>query len=216
MVDHTFVYTPAVRKIKELIDSGELGKIHYIDSTRVNLGLFQSDVNVIWDLAPHDFSIINFLIGSRPTSLSAFGIKHPDDDKESVAYLMIKYPETIVAHVNVSWFSPVKMRTMLIGGSNKMIVYDHIHPSEPVKVYDYGVKIDSKRGDPFNPVYRSGDIQIPKVESTEGLAEVCKEFVKSIQEKKKPKTGGREGLEVVRLLEGSEEALKKGREVKLR
>ncbi len=216
MVDHTFVYTSPVRKIKELLDSGEMGDLHYIDSTRINLGLFQSDINVVWDLAPHDFSIINFLIGKKPESLSAHGIKHPQDSKESLAYLTIRYPGNLLAHVNVSWFSPVKLRTMLITGSKKMIVYDHIHPSEKVKIYDYGVKINNLRGSAFNPSYRSGDVWIPKIDSKEGLEEVCQHFLESVINKKRPKTSGVEGLEVVKLLEAADKSLEShGVEVKI-
>lgn len=208
MVDHTFVYSAPVKKIKELIDRGNIGKLHYIDSTRINLGLFQSDINVVWDLAPHDFSIINYLIGKKPLSLSTHGINHPEDNKEAVAYLNIKYPDNILAHVNVSWFSPVKLRNMLIGGSKKMIVYDHIHPSEKIKIYDHGVKINNKKGDPFNPAYRTGNISIPKLDSTEALYEVCKHFYRSIKENKKPLTSGLEGLEVIKLLEASDKSLR--------
>jgi len=207
MVDHTFVYSPPVKKIKELIEKGSLGRLHYIDSTRINLGLFQSDINVIWDLAPHDFSIINYLVGRKPQSLAAYGIKHPVDTKEAVAYLTIKYPNNILAHVNVSWFSPVKLRTMLIGGNKRMVVYDHIHPSEKIKIYDHGVKISNNKADPFNPVYRAGDISIPKIESGEALAEVCRHFVESIFNKKIPLTSGVEGLGVVKLLEASDRSL---------
>jgi predicted dehydrogenase len=147
MVDHTFVYHPAVRQIKEIIDRGELGKILYFDSTRVNLGLFQSDVNVIWDLAPHDLSMIDFLLGQTPISVSAFGSCHAGNDIEDIAYISLEFEDNLIAHLNVSWLSPVKLRHVMIGGTKKMILFDDLQPAEKIRVYDKGISVTQPTSD---------------------------------------------------------------------
>ncbi|MDP2671613.1 MAG: Gfo/Idh/MocA family oxidoreductase [bacterium] len=216
MVDHTFLFSPQVEKIKELVDSGELGQLHYIDSTRINLGLFQSDINVVWDLAPHDFSIVNHLIGKKPISLSAQGFKHPGDSKEAIAYLTVRYPDDLFVHINVSWLSPVKMRLMLISGDKKMVAYDQIHPSEKIKVYDYGVKLKRSTETPFSPIYRAGDVWIPRTEAKEALEGVCKHFLDCIQSGEEPISGAEQGLLVVKLLASVDQSLQKGgQEIKI-
>ena len=210
MVDHTFVYTSAVRKIKELIGKGEAGDILYFDSVRVNLGLFQHDTNVIWDLAPHDLSIMDFLIGKNPLSVSAIGVTHYNGH-EDMAYITVLFPENIIAHFHVNWISPVKVRKILIGGSKKMIVYDDMEPSEKVKIYDKGVDIKG-RDSVYNVLvqYRTGDMYAPHVEATEALGLMAKDFVDSIRQGKKPLSDGVSGINVVRILEAADASAKLG------
>jgi len=215
MVDHTFLYTGAVRKIKELIDSGEIGEIQYFDSTRINLGLFQPDINVLWDLAPHDISILFFLIKSRPVSVSATGISHTPNGLENVAYLTVNYDSTHIAHFSCSWSSPVKIRKTLIGGTKKMIVFDDVEPSEKVKVYDTGFTVKSDE-DKRNLLvdYRAGDIYVPKVEQREALAGMASDFISAIENGTTPVSDWKVGLEVVKVLEAAQESIKsKGKEV---
>jgi predicted dehydrogenase len=209
MVDHTFLYTGAVRKMKELIQKGELGEVYYFDSVRVNLGLFQHDVNVIWDLAPHDFSIMDYLLQKDPEMVSATGVCHLGD-LENIAYVTVQYPQRLLAHFHVNWLAPVKVRTTLIGGSKKMILYDDTEPSEKVKIYDRGVTYIEKAEDVYQMLvqYRTGDMLAPKLDSTEALKLVCKEFVDSISQNRKPLTDGEAGLRVVRLLEAATESMK--------
>ena len=217
MVDHTFLYTGAVRKMRELVDSGELGDIYYFDSVRVNLGLFQHDVNVIWDLAPHDFSIMDFLLQKDPEMVSAVGVSHLGD-LENIAYVTVQYPGNLLGHLHVNWLAPVKVRTTLIGGTKKMIVYDDNEPSEKIKIYDKGVSYSEKKEDVYQMLvqYRSGDMLAPKLQPTEALKLVSKEFTDSINENRKPLTDGVAGLRVVKLLESANESIKqKGKVVKL-
>ncbi len=165
MVDHTFLYTGAVSKIKQLIDTGDLGNIRYFDSTRINLGLFQPDVNVLWDLATHDISILNFLVKERPYSVNATGVSHTNNEIENIAYLTVNYKSNFIAHFHCSWTSPVKLRTMLIGGDKKMLVFNDLEPSEKIKIYD--TRFDYKTDEEKNRLlvdYRTGDVFIPKVE----------------------------------------------------
>jgi predicted dehydrogenase len=217
MVDHTFLYTGAVRKMKELVQSGELGDIYYFDSVRVNLGLFQHDVNVIWDLAPHDFSIMDYLLEKDPEMVSAVGVSHLGD-LENIAYVTVQYPGNLLGHLHVNWLAPVKVRTTLIGGTKKMIVYDDTEPSEKIKIYDKGVSYSEKKEDVYQMLvqYRSGDMLAPKLEPTEALRLVSKEFTDSINENRKPLTDGVAGLRVVKLLESANESIKqKGKVIKL-
>lgn len=217
MVDHTFLYTGAVRKMKELVESGELGDIYYFDSVRVNLGLFQHDVNVIWDLAPHDFSIMDFLLQKDPEMVSAVGKCHLGD-LENIAYVTVQYPGNLLGHLHVNWLAPVKVRTTLIGGTKKMIVYDDNEPSEKIKIYDKGVGYSDKKEDVYKMLvqYRSGDMLAPKLEPSEALKLVSKEFTDSISESRKPLTDGVAGLRVVKLLQASTESMKnKGELIKL-
>lgn len=214
LVDHTFVYTSAVRKIRDLIDQGILGKVYYYDSVRVNLGLFQHDVNVIWDLAPHDFSIMDYLIRRQPVSLCAMGAAHIDQaGLENMAYVYLQFEDDLIAHFHVNWLSPVKLRRTLIGGSGKMIIYDDVEPAEKVKVYDKGVTIQDRQ-DVYKRLvqYRSGDVYIPHIENVEALKVMMDHFVDCLARNEKPITDGEAGLRVVRLLEASQKSIQRGGE----
>ncbi len=215
MVDHTFLFTGAVRKIRQLIEQGVLGKLFYYDSSRINLGLFQHDVNVIWDLAPHDLSIMNYLIGAEPESVSATGQCHLNG-LEDIAYVTV-YFRNMLAHINVNWLSPVKVRTTLIGGEKKMVVWNDLEADEKVRVYDKGVDITSGQGVYDLLVsYRSGDMWAPKVDQTEALKVEIKYFIDCIEKNETPFNDGVAGLRVVRLLEAATQSLKqRGRPVDL-
>ena len=208
MVDHTFLFTGAVRKIRQLVDDGVLGDLYYYDSTRVNLGLFQHDVNVIWDLAPHDLSIMNYLIPSKPEAVVATGQSHLNGH-EDVAYITIYFPGSVIAHVNVNWLSPVKVRTTLIGGEKKMLVWNDLEADEKIKVYDKGVDIKSREG-VFNLLvsYRSGDMWSPQVEQTEALRLELEHWVDCIENNKTPISDGHSGRQVVQVLEAAEKSVK--------
>ncbi len=211
LVDHTFVYTGAVRKIKQLIDRGELGRLMYYDSTRVNLGLFQQDINVIWDLAPHDISIMDYLMPFRKQAVSATGLHFFGNGLVPKSLLTVYLEGNLVAHINVSWVSPVKIRQTLIGGTSKMIVYDDNQPSEKVKIYDKGVELNSTSMEEIYQLkvqYRVGDMYSPKLDDQEALAVETGHFVDCIANAKRPMTGGREGLEVVKVLVAAQESLK--------
>jgi predicted dehydrogenase len=213
MVDHTFLFTGAVRKLKELIDGGVLGPLYYYDSTRVNLGLFQHDVNVIWDLAPHDLSIMDYLIGVEPELVVATGGAHLDD-MEDVAYITLYFPGKIIAHINVNWLSPVKVRTTLIGGERKMVVWNDLETTEKIKVYDKGVKVGSEQGVYQLLVsYRSGDMWAPRVEDAEALKLEARYFLDCVMSGQRPFNDGRAGLRVVRILEAATESLKRRSEI---
>lgn len=212
-VDHTFVYSAAVQKIKKILSKHRLGEVYYYDSTRINLGLLQSDINVIWDLAPHDFSILNYLFDAKPITLRAFGSSHVQKRHIEMAHIMITYDNNITAHVHLSWLSPVKIRTILIGGSNKMIVYNDIEPSEKIRVYDKSVTLSSAKITPFAPAYRSGDVYMPHLEQEEALYTEVKHLTHCLRQGKKPLTGGRQGLSVVRLLEASDQSLRLHKEI---
>jgi predicted dehydrogenase len=210
MVDHTFLFTGAVRKIKQLIDEGVIGDLLYFDSIRVNLGLFQHDVNVVWDLAPHDLSIMDFLINDKPNAVVATGEAHYNHGMEDIAYLTFYFPRNIIAHINVNWLSPVKVRTTLIGGQKKMLVWDDIEPDNKIKVYDKGVEITTHEGVYDLLVsYRSGDMWAPRVEQTEALKLEMQCFVEYVQNGKTPINDGHAGLRVVKMLEAAEKSLKK-------
>lgn len=209
MVDHTFIYTSAVRKIKSLTESGEIGDLYYYDSVRVNLGLFQRDVNVIWDLAPHDFSIMNYILAKNPVSVKAMGADHVGKGLEDVAYVHINFDDNLIAHFHLNWLSPVKIRKTLISGSKKMIVYDDMQSAEKIKVYDKGIEVKTKEQE-YNLLinYRSGDMHAPMLQNTEALKLMIQEFVDSIKEKREPLTSGKEGLKVVQLLEATQKSIK--------
>lgn len=215
MVDHTFVYTGAVTKIKEIITSGELGDIYYFDSVRVNLGLFQHDINVIWDLAPHDVSIMDYLIDRPVKTVSATGMAHFDNQIENIAYISVGFDANLLGHIHVNWLAPVKVRKTLICGSRKMIVYDDVEPSEKVKIYNKGVDYIRNREEVYNILvqYRTGDMMAPRIELTEALSLVAKEFVDAIREQRKPLTDGQAGLRVVKVLEGANLSLRSGGKV---
>jgi predicted dehydrogenase len=212
MVDHTFVYSPPVRKIKQLLDSGEIGDLYYIDSVRINLGLFQHDVNVIWDLAPHDLSILDYLVGRLPRSLSAFGACHADPKKEieDVAYLNLDFGEGLLASFHVNWLSPVKVRHFIIGGSRKGVVYNDLDVAERLKVYDRGITIDQSPEERHGTLigYRTGDIWSPHLEPGEPLQTMVRHFAECIREQKAPITDGQCGLRVVRMLEAAQRSIK--------
>ena len=208
MVDHTFLFSGAVRKIRELVDDGTLGSLYYFDSTRVNLGLFQHDVSVVWDLAPHDLSIMDYIIRERPEAVVATGGNHLNGLAD-MAFITVYFPGNITAHVNVNWLSPVKVRTTLIGGKDKMLVWNDLEPDEKIKVYDKGVQITSGQGVYDLLVsYRSGDVWAPKVEQTEALKVELAYFLDCIVKDREPLNDGAAGLRVVKLLEASEESLK--------
>jgi predicted dehydrogenase len=209
MVDHTFLFTGEVKKIKQLLQEGSLGKLYYYDSTRVNLGLFQHDVNVIWDLAPHDLSIMDYLIEKSPEALVATGQTHLNGF-EDVAFITLYFPEQIIAHVNVNWLSPVKVRTTLIGGERKMLVWNDLEADEKIKVYDKGVNITNQEGLYELLVnYRSGDMWAPQLEQVEALRQELAYFVDCIANNRTPFNDGCAGLRVVRMLEAANESLSK-------
>lgn len=217
MVDHTFLFTGAVKKMRQLIDDGALGSLFYYDSTRVNLGLFQHDINVIWDLAPHDLSIMDHLINEKPEAVVATGEKHLNDHVD-VAYLTIYFPRNIIAHINVNWLSPVKVRTTLIGGEKKMLVWNDLEADEKIKVYDKGVEINQQTQGVYDLLvsYRSGDMWAPKVEQTEALKVELAYFVDCIANGKRPSNDGVAGMRVVKILEAADQSLKeRGRMIKL-
>jgi len=209
-VDHTFVYTGAVRKIGEIIKSGDLGRVYYYDSIRVNLGLFQRDVNVISDLAVHDFSILDYLLGEHPVAISASGINHFPGTPENLAYITLFYDSGTIAHVNVSWLAPVKVRQILLGGSKRMITYDDLQPSEKVKVYDKGINFteDPKQIQEMRVGYRSGDMWAPKTDVTEALRIGGDHFIDCVINKTKPETDGLLGLRVVELIEAATSSMR--------
>lgn len=214
MVDHTFIYTGAIRKIKEIVQSGELGELLYFDSVRVNLGLFQRDINVVWDLAPHDLAIMDFIIGRQPSIVSAIGSCHIERGIENIAYVLLGFADEFIAHFHFNWLSPVKIRRTLIAGRRRMIVYDDIEPTEKIRVYDKGVMVTrseeaADKEDAYRTLvsYRTGDVWVPKLDSTEALHYVCLEFLNAIKEKRPPLTDGESGLRVVRLLEAAQESI---------
>ncbi len=210
MVDHTFVYTGAVRKIRELITDNQLGEIYYYDAVRVNLGLFQHDVNVIWDLAIHDLSIMDYVLPSRAVAVSATGISNIPGQPENVAYITLFFGNPQIAHVHVNWLTPVKVRHTLIGGSDKMILYDDLEPSEKVKIYDKGVRVSQSPEDVYEMLvsYRSGDMWAPRLDATEALHTEALHFIDCIQNNKQPETDGQAGLRLVRIVEAAERSLR--------
>ena|SRR5579862_858541 len=216
MVDHTFLFNGAVRKIRELVDAGTLGQLYYFDSTRVNLGLFQHDVNVVWDLAPHDLSIMDYIIDAKPEALVATGGRHVNGHAD-MAFITIYFPGDVVAHINVNWLSPVKVRTTLIGGEKKMLVWNDLEPDEKIKIYDKGVQISDGKGVYELLVsYRSGDVWAPKVEQSEALKVELAYFIDCILKDRTPFNDGAAGLRVVKLLEAADQSLReKGKIVTL-
>jgi len=208
MVDHTFLFTGAVQKIRQFVNSGILGNLYYYDSTRVNLGLFQHDVDVVWDLAPHDLSIMDYLIHEKPEAVVATGEKHLNGFVD-VAFITVYFPGNIIAHINVNWLSPVKVRTTLIGGEKKMLVWNDLEVDEKIKVYDKGVEVTNGHGVYELLVsYRSGDMWAPKVEQTEALRTELAYFVDCILNGKRPFNDGMSGLRVVKMLEAAQQSLK--------
>jgi predicted dehydrogenase len=209
MVDHTFLFTGAVKKISQLIDEGTLGKLYYYDATRVNLGLFQHDINVLWDLAPHDLSIMDYLIKTSPEAIVATGQKHLNGH-EDVAYMTLYFPEKVIAHINVNWLSPVKVRTTLMGGEKRMLVWNDLEADEKVKVYDKGVDVTNREGVYELLVnYRSGDMWAPQLEQVEALRQELSYFVQCASSGQQPINDGCAGLRVVKMLEAASESLNK-------
>ena len=216
MVDHTFLFTGAVRKMRQLIDEGVLGDLYYYDSTRVNLGLFQHDVSVIWDLAPHDLAIMDFLIQDKPEAVVATGEAHLNGHVD-VAFLTIYFPRNTIAHINVNWLSPVKIRTTLIGGEKKMLVWNDLEADEKIKIYDKGAQMNNGQGlYDLLVSYRSGDMWAPRVEQTEALKVELNYFLDCIAKNQTPLNDGVAGLRVVRMLEAADQSLKeRGRAIAL-
>jgi predicted dehydrogenase len=216
-VDHTYVYHAAVTRIRELVRSGELGKLAYIDSSRINLGLFQHDVNVLWDLAVHDLAIINTLTDERPVTVQAIGVAHLNQAIENIGILILRYASGLFVHVNCSWVSPVKLRHMLIGGDRKMIVYDDLNGNEPVKIYDSGVvaRTDEERNRLLYE-YRAGDVYSPRIPQKEALANLVADFARAVQTGGRPVSDGRFGADTVRILEAAQQSVKnRGAEITL-
>jgi len=209
LVDHTFVYTDAVRKMRELITTGALGEIYYYDAVRVNLGLFQHDINVIWDLAIHDLSIMDFVLPDKPVAVSATGISHVPGQPENVAYITLFFANRQIAHVHVNWLTPVKVRHTLIGGSEKMILYDDLEPSEKIKVYDKGITVTPRPEDVYKLLvsYRSGDMYAPRLDNTEALQNEALHFIDCIENGASPETDGQAGLRMVSMIEAAEKSL---------
>lgn len=217
-VDHTFIFTGAVKKIKEVIQTGELGELYYFDSVRVNLGLFQHDINVIWDLAPHDISIMQHLLSKAPEAVVATGSDHLNNGLEDVAYLTVYYPNKLIAHIHTNWLSPVKIRQTLIAGSKKMIVWDDNQPSEKVRIYDKGIEVIKTKDQIYNTLiqYRTGDMYCPKIAATEALKAETENIVNVLMHGAKPIVDGKAGLQVVQILEASQESIKnRGKEITL-
>jgi len=220
-VDHTFVYTGAVRKIRELLASDGIGDIYYYDSVRVNLGLFQHDVNVIWDLAVHDLAIMDHVLPARPVAVSATGVSHLGNEPENIAYLTLFFENRLIAHLHVNWLAPVKVRRTLIGGSRKMIVYDDLEPSEKIKIYDKGITVNGNgngNGNKYRMLidYRSGDMCAPQLDITEALNTEAKHFIKCVEGGQPTMTDGQAGLRVVRILEAATASIAaRGRVVEL-
>jgi predicted dehydrogenase len=218
MVDHTFVYTGAVRKMQDLVAGGELGEIYYYDSVRVNLGLFQHDVNVIWDLAVHDLSIMEYVLPLQPHTVSATGVSHVSGQPENIAYLTLFFDNDLIAHIHVNWLAPVKVRSTLIGGSKKMIVYDDLQPSEKVKVYDKGITVNNGAESRYQMLigYRTGDMWAPHLNVTEALQTEVNHFTQCLEKGETPVTDGKAGLRVVQILEAATQSMAaKGRPVEL-
>ena len=218
MVDHTFVYTAAVRKIKELVETDRLGQLYYYDSVRVNLGLFQHDVNVLWDLAVHDLAIMDYVLGVRPSSVSAIGTAHVPGQPKDVAYLTCVFAGNLIAHFHVNWLAPVKVRRILIGGDRQMIVYDDLEPSEKIKIYNKGITLTNGPESHYRLMidYRMGDMWAPQLDMTEALALEVQQFVDCIEQSREPITDGQSGLRVVRILEAATQSLaQNGRPVEL-
>ena len=213
MVDHTFLFTGAVRKIKEIIDSQALGSLFFYDSTRVNLGLFQHDINVVWDLAPHDFSIMNYLLNKSPVGISAQGTEHFGTGLEDVAYIAVHFDNGFIGHFHCNWLSPVKIRKTLISGDKKMLVWDDLESDEKIKIYDRGVEFKNGEGiDKLLVSYRSGDMYSPRILNTEALQLEAQYFLECIENSIEPFNNGESGLKVVRMLEATDKSLKNGGE----
>ena len=212
MVGHTFMYNPAVEELRRLVQSGALGSVYYVDAVRLNLGLFQRDINVMWDLAPHDLSILNYVLGMEPVAVSAHGAGYVRHHIEDVVYLSLRYPNGILAHVHVSWLNPSKVRRFTVVGDRRMVVYDDVEATEKIRIFNRGVDAPSHTSTfgEFQLSYRYGDIVSPHLRWTEPLAVECSHFAQSILERKAPRSDGRDGLRVVRMLETANKSLAEG------
>ena len=212
MVDHTFLFTGAVRRMKRCIDDGDLGEVNYFDSTRINLGLFQSNVNVIWDLAPHDIAIMLHLLPGPVRTVSAFGACHVHSAVENIAYITFRFDGNLLAHLHVNWLSPVKIRKTIIGGSRKMLVYDDMETSEKLKIFDAGADLARTKEEAYRTFveYRTGDILIPRLDKTEALAAETDHFLRVLRGKEELVSGGNLGVEVVRVIEAAERSMRNG------
>src|SRR2546426_6097310 len=213
-VDHTFVFTGAVRRMKELIEAGSIGDLYYFDSVRINLGLFQTDVNVVWDLAPHDVAIMDYLIGQEPITVSATGASHGGSPTENIAYVTVRYQGSLLGHVHVNWLAPAKVRRTILGGSKMMMIYDDMEASEKLKVYDKGFSIATDRTlekeYQLMISYRSGDMHAPQLESQEGLAVEVENVIQAINGKQPLVADGWAGWRVVRILEAAQQSIRQG------
>ena len=212
MVDHTFLFTSAVRKMKEYFDAGEMGEVYYYDSTRINLGIFQGNTNVIWDLAPHDISIMLYLLGQPVKTVSAFGARHVDENHENIAYLTLQFESSLLAHFHVNWLAPTKIRRTIIGASRKMLVYDDLQPDEKLKVYDCGAQLSTDMEEIYGRFveYRTGDVLAPKLDKTEALAAELEHFVAVVRGKERAISDGPFGLRVVSIIEAAQRSLRAG------
>jgi predicted dehydrogenase len=214
-VDHTFIHTGAVKKLREVIQN-DLGEVYYYDSVRVNLGIFQHDVSVMWDLAVHDLSIMDFALGAHPVAVSATGMSHVEGTPENIAYLNLHFDCKLMAHVHVNWLAPLKVRRTLVGGSHKMVVYDDLEPSEKIKIYDRGITLDPmapKAGERRNQMrigYRAGDMFAPQLDITEALGAELAEFVGCVEHGRRPTADGAAGLRVVNILEAATQSMRRG------
>ena len=209
MVDHTFVYTPAVQKIRDLVMAGEVGDVYYYDSVRINLGLFQHDVSVLWDLAVHDLSIMDFVLGRQPAAVSAAGVAHVPGEPENIAYMTMFFENSLIGHVHVNWLAPVKIRRTIIGGSRRMIVFDDLDASEKVKVYDRGISLNPSSENVYQMLvgYRAGDMWAPQLPVTEALRVEVDHFIDCIRHNRRPLTDGEAGWRLVRLLEAATKSM---------
>jgi predicted dehydrogenase len=219
MVDHTFVYTGAVAKMRELTEAGELGDLYYYDSVRINLGLFQHDVNVLWDLAVHDLSIMDFVLGRSPVAVSATGLAHVAGQPENIAYMTLFFDDSLIAHVHANWLAPVKIRRTMLSGSRRMIVFDDLEGSEKIKVYDRGISVNPSPENIYQMLigYRAGDMWAPQLPVREALNVEAAHFVACIEQGHAPLTDGIAGLRVVRMLEAASESMAaQGRLVNIR
>ena len=213
MVDHTYLFTSAVEKMRELVTTGELGEILYFDSTRINLGLFQHDVNVVWDLAPHDLSILLYVIDKKPVAVSALGVSHAGTGKENLAYITLTFDDNTLAHFHVNWLAPRKVRQIIIGGERKMLVFDDMESNEKIKVYDKGITVEQgDREAVYESLfhYRVGDMWAPRLDPTEALLKECRYFGECVRSQKQALNSGESGLEVVRILEASNQSMRLG------
>jgi predicted dehydrogenase len=210
MVDHTYLYSNPIRKIKQIYESGDLGELHYVDSIRINLGLFQNDINVVWDLAPHDLSIVDYILGLAPRSISAWGCAHADPAIEDIAYVNVDYGERLMANFHVNWLSPVKVRQMIFAGSRKSLIFNELNPSEPLKVYDRGIEVSetAEEARRLRVGYRTGDMWSPHIEPGEALQAAVSHFAECVRERSTPLSDGRMGVRTVRILEAATRSIR--------